>query len=60
MDKTCDSPRLGERGKIDKARQSMDRRAMLSRERAAAKLCQRYADLRKEAEAFGLNLPPLE
>lgn len=45
---------------IDKARQAMDRGAVLARERAAVRLRQQYAELRKEAEALGLNLPPLE
>jgi len=45
---------------IDKARDAMDRGAKLARERAAEELRQQYADLRQQAEALGLKLPPLQ
>ena len=45
---------------LDKARQAMDRGAKLARERAAEKLRRQYAELRQEAEAIGIKLPPLE
>jgi hypothetical protein len=45
---------------IDQARQAMDAGARLARERAAEKLRQQYADLRRQAEALGLKLPPLQ
>jgi hypothetical protein len=45
---------------IDQARQAMEAGARLARERAAEKLRQQYADLRQQAEALGLKLPPLQ
>jgi|GEM_PF-1758446 len=45
---------------IDKARDAMDRGAKLARDRAAERLRQQYADLRQQAEALGIKLPPLQ
>jgi hypothetical protein len=45
---------------IDQARQAMERGGKLARERAAEKLRRQYGELRREAEALGLTLPPLQ
>jgi hypothetical protein len=45
---------------IEQARQAMDRGGKLARERAAEKLREQYAELRQQAEALGLTLPPLK
>jgi hypothetical protein len=45
---------------IAQARQAMEAGAKLARERAAEKLREQYAELRQQAQALGLTLPPLQ